>query len=141
MSAATEAKELQHQKHKENKPLTAQPRREPANRCEYLEVRVDRIDEVLELALEALNQKGVKKLVQAWIDRQEPNKQSNHPYNGGKQRKRKGPGYDPTNPVQSSIPDWWPLDVCRHKEPDHLWKEGEEKAVFPFSPYLFRLNR
>ncbi len=54
-----------------------------------------------------IQQLACKQLAKAWIKICEPKKQSHYPYRGG----------SPT------APPWWPL-TSRHKEPDHLKKEG-----------------
>lgn len=55
-----------------------------------------------------LQQDVCKLIVKAWIKVIEPKKQNKYPYNKG----------------DSSKPDWWPEGV-RHREPDHLHKQGE----------------
>ena len=68
-----------------------------------------------------VQQDHVKTIAKAWIKVINPNKQTNYPYAGGPNR----------------APPWWPprpLDAVqptqrngyvRHREPDHLKKEGE----------------
>lgn len=94
-------------------------------------------------ALEDYYTKGVcqigqvlmKKVLKSWVKVKHPKKQSLNPYNGGKtredqeQEKRKRGQVDP-NPGRLTAPDWWPTQDgwpntgCRHKEPDHLRKQG-----------------
>ena len=94
-------------------------------------------------ALENYYTKGVcqigqvlmKKVLKSWVRVKHPKKQSHNPYNGGKTRedqekeKRQRGKVDP-NPGRLTAPDWWPtqdgwpLTGCRHKEPDHLRKQG-----------------
>lgn len=56
----------------------------------------------------ALQQATCKLVVKAWIKVIEPKKQMKFPYNKGEELK----------------PAWWPEGV-RHREPDHLSKQGE----------------
>lgn len=64
-----------------------------------------------------IQQLSCKVIAKAWIRVIEPKKQTNHPYNGGKQISDAKP--DP----EKTKPDWWPADV-RHREPDHVRKPG-----------------
>ena len=62
-----------------------------------------------------------KLINKAWIKVVQPKKQARHPYNGGKKAAAAG---EPGN-GDLTKPDWWPRDGCRHKEPDHIQKQGE----------------
>jgi hypothetical protein len=54
-------------------------------------------------------QQGPCKIIgKAWVKLLEPKKQSKYPY------RREDP----------CAPPWWPLGTVRHKEPDHLYKQG-----------------
>lgn len=57
---------------------------------------------------EELQQQTCKIIIKSWIKVIEPKKQTRYPYNRGEDGK----------------PAWWP-DHVRHKEPDHLVKQGE----------------
>ena len=80
--------------------------------------------------IEALSQKGLKRVLQRWIARCHPGKQSRFPYNGGTAGE---PSPDEENPGYLTAPAWWPdqdgwksrTDACRHKEPHHLKKHGQ----------------
>lgn len=94
---------------------------------------------VIEDILRKIQQKGLKILIKAWLKICHPAKQANFPYNGGKlaeQRAADGDAdYDPENPGEKSAPDYWPSQQCwkvseggtgcRHREPDHIYKNGE----------------
>lgn len=69
-------------------------------------------------------QTACKLIAKAWVKAVEPKKQSNHPYTGSDEK----------------APDWWPKpwgttrdEKVRHKEPDHLYKKGEQS--------VFRVDR
>lgn len=69
-------------------------------------------------AFHRLQQTNCRMLAKALIKVVEPNKQSIHPYNGGK-----GPDGRRRDPEETK-PAWWPREVT-HKEPDHLQKKGK----------------
>jgi hypothetical protein len=65
------------------------------------------LDEYYTSRFAAMQQNTCKLVVKQWIKIIEPKKQINYPYNGGEETK----------------PQWWPQGV-KHKEPDHLSKNG-----------------
>lgn len=63
-----------------------------------------------------IQQWACKIIAKAWVKLIEPKKQSTHPYTGS----------------DEGAPEWWPKpwgsgrdERVRHKEPDHLYKPGE----------------
>lgn len=75
------------------------------------------VGEYFERQFKRIQQLNCKVIAKAWIKVVEPKKQSNHPYNGGKPDP--GGKADP----EKTKPDWWPAGL-RHKEPDHVKKDG-----------------
>lgn len=75
------------------------------------------VDEYFDRQFKRIQQLNCKVIAKAWIKVVEPKKQSNHPYNGGKPDP--GGKADP----EKTKPDWWPAGL-RHKEPDHVKKDG-----------------
>lgn len=77
-------------------------------------------DEAFEKFCEAtfneLQQLAMKTILKAWIKELEPKKQKNYPYCQTSKTGRS--------------PEWWPRETVRHKEPDHLSKEGMCKVWF-----------
>ena len=72
---------------------------------------------------EEMQQVPCKVIVKAWIKLIQRKKQSDNPYNGGK--KARALGYT-ENGGEVTAPLWWaPLDLCRHREPDHLVMDGK----------------
>lgn len=69
--------------------------------------------------LKCCQQTACKIIAKAWVKAVAPKKQTTNPYTRG----------------DKTRPDWWPKTYCRfgedehkdlrHKEPDHLGKEGE----------------
>lgn len=64
-----------------------------------------------------VQQTACKSIGKAFVKVVAPKKQASHPYTRG----------------DASAPDWWPKpwgpgerDKVRHREPDHLWKRGNE---------------
>ncbi|MCJ1393021.1 hypothetical protein MMC18_005893 [Xylographa bjoerkii] len=79
-----------------------------------------------------------KVINKAWIKVVQPKKQARHPYNGGKKAAAAG---DPGN-GDLTKPDWWPREGCRHKEPDHIQKQGKlSQAGVAIDLDLFSLER
>lgn len=76
-------------------------------------------------AFEQIQQTALKVILKAWIKVIQPKKQTDFPYissnpEARKGRKAKGKIYD-----EPRVPPWWPTDKgVRHKEPDHISKEG-----------------
>lgn len=64
-------------------------------------------DQYYERRLEDIQQNACKLICKNWIKIIEPKKQINYPYNGG----------------EATKPGWWPQAI-RHREPDHLSKQG-----------------
>lgn len=115
--------------------------------------------------LDQMQQLACKVILKAWIRAIEPKKQSNFPYVGSDKKKKQeaekngmkkrakpknGPDSPPWWP--SAHEDWWgllshpacaSLDEVRHKEPDHLRKEGKPcVAALPCgSTALMRMYR
>ena len=86
--------------------------------------------------LEALSQKGLKRIVQSQIARCHPGKQGKNPYNGGKDRDMRS--VDEHNPGYYTAPGYWPNqdgwenkkgDACRHREPHHVKKSGSSRSL------------
>ena len=89
-----------------------------------------------------IQQKGLKRMIKAWLSKCHPQKQAKFPYNGGKiqedKKKRGDPTYDACNPGLRTAPDYWPPQEnwlsehgrestgVRHKEPDHLLRPGKD---------------
>ncbi|KAL8913428.1 MAG: hypothetical protein Q9171_001721 [Xanthocarpia ochracea] len=71
-----------------------------------------------------VGQLTLRKVLKAWVKVKQPQKQTNFPYNGGKNAEEQ----NPRNPGLLTAPDWWPDQDgwpdkgCRHKEPDHIKK-------------------
>ena len=79
------------------------------------------IEDFYQKAFEAIQQLPCKAVAKAWIKLVEPKKQAHYPYNGGpdaKAAKMRGETY------QGKAPEWWPIAHCRHREPDHIRKQG-----------------
>ncbi|CAI7673081.1 unnamed protein product [Penicillium pancosmium] len=72
-------------------------------------------------AFENLQQINCRTIAKAYVKLVDPRKQFNYPYNGRKVVAGKTQQYDP----EVTKPPWWPSGV-RHREPDHLFKVGEE---------------
>lgn len=80
----------------------------------------DAVWRVYKLRFENCQQIACKLLAKAWIKAMQPKKQSSHPYTGS----------------DETAPDWWPKpwgptkdDKVRHKEPDHLYRQGRLSHV------------
>ena len=94
-----------------------------------------------------IQQKGLKRVLKAWLSKCHPQKQARFPYNGGKdqelKRKNGDSDYDNLNPGLLTAPDYWPSQTdwlaehgheptgVRHKEPDHLLKPGKDPVENP----------
>lgn len=55
-----------------------------------------------------IGQSALRRILKAWIKFIQPKKQANNPYIG----------------KEDSKPAWWPINDCRHTEPDHLHSKG-----------------
>lgn len=77
-----------------------------------------------EKAFENLQQINCRTIAKAYVKLVDPRKQINYPYNGRKVVAGKTLQHDP----EVTKPPWWPSGV-RHREPDHLFKAGEETLV------------
>lgn len=84
----------------------------PAPPMHTITLAPDAIEEYYEARFTALQQATCKLVVKAWIKCIEPKKQINFPYNKG----------------ESLRPTWWPEGV-RHREPDHLSKQGKYSTL------------
>lgn len=81
-----------------------------------------RIKDLYERQFKNCQQTACKFIAKAWVKAVEPRKQSNHPYTGG----------------ENTRPKWWPdaYDeehkkwVVRHREPDHLYKNGMADGIY-----------
>ncbi len=82
------------------------------------------VDDVYYDKFIAIQQIPCKAIAKAWIKVLEPKKQANHPYNGGKRKEESMAKYGRDNPGALSSPNYWPSKNCRHKEPDHIYKDG-----------------
>lgn len=87
----------------------------PRSRTSLIIGNSDAVWNFYETEFKACQQKACKLIAKAWIKEVEPKKQSTHPYAGGDEK----------------APEWWPKpwgsrvsDKVRHKEPDHLYKQG-----------------
>lgn len=83
----------------------------------FTEVRVDALPEIFPHIICKLQQKCLKQVIKLWLERCHTYKQQKHAYGGG----------------NAKTPDYWPSDICRHKEPDHIRKEGKS---IPFQSEL-----
>lgn len=88
----------------------------------YLHIKFDAPEEVwidwYKSAFRAIQQSLCRLVAKEWIKYIHPKKQSTHPYNG------KVAGRSVNGDSESTKPPYWPKDV-RHKEPDHISKDGE----------------
>lgn len=73
-------------------------------------------------AFRAVQQQACRTIAKEWIKTIHPKKQSTHPYNG--KNPKTGEKGDPS----STKPPYWPVNV-KHKEPDHINKEGNDHIV------------
>ena len=113
----------------------------------FEQVQVKDVADLYPRMLEALGQKAIKKVLQAWIQAAHPRKQGQNPYNGGKGLKKEHPDFDPKkNPGKYTAPEYWPSQLgwevglgCRHREPHHLKKPGQ--YLSPRRLPLLILNR
>ena len=75
------------------------------------QIRIDdtkALDDFYLARLNDLQQLFCKIVAKAWIRKIEPRKQTTYPYKDG----------------ALSAPPWWPVDV-KHREPDHIRKQGQ----------------
>ena len=101
-----------HEKQLQQQQITIMTKSQPVSPSNMQCVTVGNTDEVtkfLESRIRLLQQLVCKIVAKTWIKVLEPRKQTRYPYNKGEESK----------------PDWWPA-LVRHKEPDHLMKQGEE---------------
>lgn len=89
----------------------------------------DRVDEEVDILLRRLQQDGCQMLAKGWIRAIEPRKQFKYPYNGGKLKDESIKLYGSANPGALTRPPWWPAEGCRHREPDHVRKEGPSNKL------------
>ena len=96
-------------------------------------VRVDdtlQIEQIIDTRLRQMQQVACKAIAKPWIKAKEPKKQAKYPYNGGRNKDVASRLFSDRNPGELTKPSWWPPSQgwpnrgCRHKEPDHLKKEG-----------------
>ena len=67
------------------------------------------LDRFYEYQIRQLQQSNCKLILKAWIKALHPKKQARYPY----------------NKEAATKPDWWPpIEFCRHREPDHLSRDG-----------------
>ena len=67
--------------------------------------------------LELLQQQALKRIAKAWIKGICPKKQARFPYKSQQQK-------DDRN-AEPVIPEWWPIEECPYREPDHVDKQGK----------------
>ena len=88
------------------------------------------IEKIIDIRLRQMKQVNCKLVAKSWIKAKEPTKQTNYPYNGGPLKEEASSIFGDANPGELTKPDWWPSTDnwprkgCRHKEPDHLRKDG-----------------
>ena len=80
------------------------------------------IDGFYETRFRQIQQLSCKTIAKAWIKTVESKKQVRHPYNGGKLAKEYGAARGTGGELTK--PDWWPRFGCRHREPDHVKRDG-----------------
>lgn len=93
-------------------PTTATRDSTPGPQLHTITLLPDGVDAYYTARFAALQQTTCKLVVKNWIKVIEPKKQMKFPYNKGEDLK----------------PQWWPQGV-RHREPDHLSKQGESRIV------------
>ena len=99
---------------------------------EMMQLRVDEVYSWYYKAFRAIKQLACKDIAKVWIGFCHPQKQTNFPYNGGKDHdkvKRSMKKYEYAG--HYTMPDYWSPDQnwqdglgARHREPDHLKKAG-----------------
>jgi Protein of unknown function (DUF2841) len=93
--------------------------------AEILQIEVrdsERLAKYMVDALSEIQQINCRTLGKVWIKMIEPKKQVKYPYNGNLKNESI---HDP----EHTKPSWWPEGV-KHKEPDHLTKEGKDCGSF-----------
>ena len=113
---------------------------------ELLYIRIDEAAGYYIEAFRSINQLAIKDILKAWIRVCHPKKQSKYPYNGGKDGKREESKAEYDYDGHYSRPDYWPCDEnwngkkggVRHREPDHLYKNG--LSVYPPAPMLVLIS-
>lgn len=68
----------------------------------------EKINYIYHCHLVRIGQSALRVILKAWIKSIHPGKQARHPYIH----------------KQKTKPVWWPIDNCRHTEPDHLLSKG-----------------
>lgn len=100
------------------------------------------IDRIIETRLRLMKQTACKAVAKPWIKAKEPTKQTKHPYNGGSRKKEASSIFGNDNAGELTKPLWWPrtkgwpTEGCRHKEPDHLKKDGMWSTMNTLEPCL-----
>jgi len=95
--------------------------------CETKNIRIGdahAVNDCYHSNFEAIKQIPCKYIAKAWIKVKEPKKQAHHPYNGGKLKDEAIAKFGKDNQGALTMPNWWPKEDCRHKEPDHIKKPG-----------------
>lgn len=106
---------------------------------ELWQIRVEDLGDYYVKNFRSLNQLCCKDILKAWIRYCHEHKQSDNPYNGGKDAERSMAEYGEKNKGQLSKPDYWPSNKgLRHTEPDHLHKHG--LSVYQVAPTLLLLT-
>jgi len=104
----------------------------PTNSQNPLTMTREELDRWFTIRLGELSHKTDKILCRSWIREIEPHKQTRFQYQKGDETK----------------PAWWPADI-RHKEPDHLGKQGEllsdtsserQRLIYRVDRWFFRTN-
>ena len=95
-------------------------------------VRVDELKQHYVTLFKMVQQKGCKKILQAWLKKCHPKKQASNPYNGGNLAIHY-PDYESLNKGKHTVPVYWlhqedwrnpGTTGCRHREPDHIKRWG-----------------
>jgi hypothetical protein len=87
----------------------------------------DLVRKYYEKAFRNLQQTNCRTLAKAYVKLVEPRKQVYFPYNGRKAITGVAYHLDP----EAAKPPWWPPGV-RHREPDHLLKEGKNLSIIRY---------
>ena len=89
-----------------------------------------------------LKQANLKTVLKVWIRTMERRKQSDYPYNGGVTAEQSRRLHGRKFPGELSEPFWWPpltkslKPGVRHKEPDHLSKDGRQPLLLEMPSHL-----
>jgi len=77
-------------------------------------------------AFEQIQQVALKVILKAWIKAIQPKKQSTFPYSSSNLDTKKAKIPRSKMRDEPRVPPWWPIDKdVRHKEPDHISKDGK----------------